>query len=323
MRRGLLILALLVASCSSGQATATPSATPPSAGCRLPLWLYDRATNIGTARFLQLPGSVLVLAQPPVASNHVVATYLPRAKRWLQVARSLIAPDGSYYAYSETSGNPAVDRVHVVDVATGADRVIAQGNGSTGYNVFDVEADGIYAGSAANGPATLPGLWRIDARTGAATKIDATQRWQWISGGYAFAAVPNSADPVVVQGGTVPDTLMRLDLRTGAVQELLRKRGVFPRVIGFDGQGRPLVVLGETLNLLVVVIGLGTVQTVPGGTPDVSFAQATSTLVASSDRFWFTADQGVFSYSPKAGFQKLWSNPSSNGIFVEVAGPCS
>jgi hypothetical protein len=300
----------------------TTTALPTAAGCRLPLWFYDRSTNSGTGYFLQVPGSVLTAAQPSVTSSNVLAAYVPLAHRWVQVARSLVAPDGSYYVYTETSGNPEVDRLHVVDLATSADHVIAQGGIDTGYNPFDIEADGIYAGRAPNGPATLPGVWRLDPRTGAATQLDATQRWQWISGGYAFATVPNSTDPFVVQGGPLPDTLLRLDLRTGAVQEWFRKRGVFPNVIGFDWNGRPLVVVGQTLGDLVVVTGASSVQPIPGGTPDITFSQVTSSVVAFSDGFWFTADQGLFSYSGKVGFEKLWSNPSSSGLYVAIAGPC-
>jgi hypothetical protein len=334
MRRSLLLIALVVASCSNGAPAGTSSSTqspstaktatasPAPTGCRLPLWLYDRSTNIGTANFLQVPGAVLVAAQPAVTSPNVLAAYVPVAKRWVPVARSLVSPNGSYYAYNETSGNPEVDRLHVVDLATSADHVIAQGGVDGGYEAFDVEADGIYAGRAPNGPATLPGLWRLDPKTGAATRLDATQRWQWISGGYAFATVPNSTDPVVVQGGPLPDTLLRLDLRTGAVQEWFRKRGVFPNVIGFDWNGRPLVILGQTLGDLVVVTGASSVQPIAGGTPDVTFSQVIPSLVAFSDGFWFTADQGLFSYSGNVGFQKMWSNGSSSGLYVEVAGPC-
>ncbi len=330
MRRSLLFIALVVASCSNGAPSSsthsssamTTTVAPTATGCRLPLWLYDRTTNIGTGNFLQVPGSVLVPAQPSVSSSNVVAAYVASARRWIQAARSLVAPDGSYYVRNETSGNPEVDRVHVVDLATGADQVIAQGGIDTGYNPFDVEADGIYAGRAPNGPATLPGLWRLDPKTGAETQLDSTQRWQWISGGYAFATVPNPTDPVTTQGGPVPDTLLRLDLRTGVVQEWFRKRGVFPNVIGFDWNGRPLVILGQTLGDLVVVTGAGSVQPIAGGTRDVTFSQVSSSMVAFSDGFWFTADQGLFSYSGKVGFQKLWSNPSSSGLYVAIAGPC-
>ena len=333
MRWSLLLIALVVASCSnvapagSSRSSQSPSATtatasPTATGCRLPLWLYDRSTNIGTANFLQLPGSVLVAAQPSVTSHNVLAAFVPVVNRWVPVARSLVAPDGSYYAYNETSGSPEIDRLHVVDMATSADHVIAQGSVDTGYEAFDVEADGIYAGRAPNGPATLPGLWRLDPKTGAATRLDATQRWQWISGGYAFATVPNSSDPVVVQGGPLPDTLLRLDLRTGAVQEWFRKRGVFPNVIGFDWNGRPLVILGQTVGELAVVTGASSVQPIAGGTPDVTFSQVIPSLVAFSDGFWFTADQGLFSYSGNVGFKKLWSNPSPGGLYVTLAGPC-
>jgi PPE-repeat protein len=113
-----------------------------------------------------------------------------------------------------------------------------------------------------------------------------------------------------------------LDLRTGAVQEWFRKRGVFPNVIGFDWTGRPVVVLGQTLGDLVVVTGASSVQPITGGMPDVTFSQAIPSLLAFSGGFWFAADQGLFSYSGNVGFQKLWSNPTPRGLYVAVAGPC-
>jgi hypothetical protein len=73
---------------------------------------------------------------------------------------------------------------------------------------------------------------------------------------------------------------------------------------------------------LVVVTDASSVQPIAGGTPDITFSHVISSLVAFSDGFWFTADQGLFSYSDSVGFEKLWSNPWTSGLYVVVAGPC-
>jgi hypothetical protein len=177
--------------------------------------------------------------------------------------------------YNESSRQPEGDRVHVVDLATGAHRVIAQGDSDTGYEAFDVEADGIYASRPNNGPATPPGLWRLDPRTGTATRLDANQVWRFISGGNAYTCVPNPTDPVLEQGGAVPDTLLRLDLRTGKIAQVYRKRGTFPDVLGFDWTHRP-VIFGGTSGGLLIVTGPGTVEPIPAAGPALTFTYVQS-----------------------------------------------
>lgn len=309
-------------SANSASATASAAPTATATGCRLPIWLYDRSTNTGSGYYLPVPGSELVPAKPPVTSPNTYASYVSAADRWFPVPRSLVAPDGKHYAYNEASGNPEVDRVHVVDVATGEDHVIAQGSVDTGYLAFDFEADGLYVGRPNNGPGTAPGLWRLDPVSGAATAIDA-HSWGWISVGYAYAVVANPTDPVVVQGGQQADTLLRLDIRTHTVQQWFRKRGVFLNVRGFDWSGRPLVVVGDTLADLFVISGQDTAEPLPGGSRDVTFSYVYPSLVASPDGFWFAADQGVYGFSAKTGFQQLWNDPAVKTVLPMVAGPCA
>src|SRR5215831_9332222 len=240
-----------------------PVATP--ASCRVPLWLYDRQTNVGTGYFLQVPGFDVTAVSPPATSHYSFGAYASSAHRWISVPPRQVAPDGAYYAYNEGTGPPEVDRVHVVDLATGVDRVIAEGDPSTGYEAFEVGADGIYASRPLNGPTTPPGLWRLDPRTGAATRLDAIRIWQFVDGGYAYTSVPNQADPVAEQGGTVADTLLRLDLRTGTIAQLYRDRGMFVEVLGFDSAHHPILVVGEARAGLSLLTGPGTVEPIVAG----------------------------------------------------------
>jgi hypothetical protein len=245
-----------------------------------------------------------------------LGAYVSSARRWVPVFPNMIAPGGAYYVYNESAGQPEVDRVHVVDPATGADRVIAEGGSDTGYSAFQVEADGIYVSRPNNGPATPPGLWRMDPRTGAVTRLDATRFWRFVSGGYAYTTVPNAADPVTVQGGPVADTLLRLDLRTGTLVQLYRERGVFANVLGFDWTHRPIVVVGGAQVGLAVITGPGTVEPIPSGEQKLSFSHSDGSLLPDADGFWLTADQGVLHYTSGGGFQQAWSKPA------RLAGAC-
>jgi hypothetical protein len=241
----------------------------------------------------------------------------------VHVNRPFVAPEGQHYVYNEASGNPEVDRIHVVSLATGADRVIAQGDSKTGFEAFDYEVDGIYAGRPAQGPGTIAGLWRLDPQAGTPTGVDATHHWTWISHGYAYTVIPNPTDPVIVQGGPQADTLLRLDLRSHKVESWLHQRGVFLNVRGFDWAGRPLVLLGDTLADLAVVTGQNEIQPVAGGSHAVTFSYIYSSLVADPKGFWLGADQGVVRYSEAAGFQLVWQNPTVKSVLPLVAGDCA
>ena len=325
MKRTFLVIAMAVGACSctapvspaAGQATATPASVQSLASCRLPLWLYDKSTNVGTGYFLQVPGFGVTAAKPPATSRYAFAAYASSARRWLPVFPSQIAPGGAYYTYNEVSGQPEVERVHVVDLATGADRVVAQGGDDTGYEAFDVEADGIYVSRPNNGPTTLPGLWRMDPRTGAVTRLDATHVWRFVNGDYAYTSVPNPADPVVEQGGEAPDTLLRLDLRSGTLVQLYRVRGAFADVLGFDWTHRPIVIVGGTQVGLAILTGPSTAQPIPVGEAKLTFDHVDRSLVADSDGFWFTADQGVFRYTSGGGIRQVWGRPA------RIAGACA
>lgn len=320
MRWVFLLIAVMVAACGTGASTSTPtaSATPT---CRLPVWLYDWSAtgNRGTGYFLQGPS--LTPAQPPATSAEIFTTYVASAHRWLPVPASLVAPDRQHYAYNDASGNPEV--VHVVDLATRADRALAQGGTAAGYEGFDFEADGVYAGRPSQGPGTPAGLWRLDPQVGTPTLIDGTHRWYWISRGHAYTVTQNPTDPVGVQGGPVADTMLRLDLGTHKVEQWLHRRGEGLVVRGFDWAGRPLLSLGSTLADLAVVTGQNEVQPLTGGSREVTFSYVYPSLVADPEGLWLGADQGVVRYTAKGGFQLVWKNPTIKTVLPLVVGACA
>jgi hypothetical protein len=307
----------------SNQTTSTTPTIAVTPTCSLPIWLYDWSAsgNRGSGHFLR--GSSLTQAQPSDTSGDAVAAYVASVQRWLPVPATLLAPDGRRYAYNDASGNPEVDRVHVVDLASGADRVIAQGDAKTGYEALDFEGDGLYAGRPAQGPGTPAGLWRLDPQAGTVTLVDGTRRWQWISRGYAYAIIPNPTDPVAVQGGPVADTMLRLDLGTRQIEQWLHHRGEGLVVRGFDWEGHPVLSLGSTLADLAVVTGKDAVQPLAGGSREVTFSYVYRSLVADPAGFWLGADQGVVRYTAKGSFQLVWMNPTVKTVLPLVAGPCA
>jgi hypothetical protein len=69
------------------------------------------------------------------------ATYEFASSQWVHVDRAYLSPDGKSFAYWTTAGSND-NSVHVLDLATGVDRVLYRG--STLFIVIAFEAKGIY-----------------------------------------------------------------------------------------------------------------------------------------------------------------------------------
>lgn len=64
--------------------------------------------------------------RPYVYGGPGVATFTRRYGRWLSASVSAVSPDSSHYAYAESYNDPngPRSRIHVVDLASAADRVV-------------------------------------------------------------------------------------------------------------------------------------------------------------------------------------------------------
>lgn len=160
------------------------------------------------------------------------------ARKWVPVRWQWLAPDGLRYADWDQAG------LHVVDVRTGADRVIS----TLGGEVIAWAGEGIYAWDS-----TLPSmrLIRFDPKTGKSVELyrgDASKRfgtpenvqWDWIAGASAWSV----AYPRESSGAITAAQLVRLDMTTGAVTVWLNDAGQTLALLGLDSQGRPLVSIG-------------------------------------------------------------------------------
>jgi hypothetical protein len=239
-------------------------------------------------------------------------SYDPAQARWLPVASTLVAPDGSKYAYTEflpRSGPASVEatRIHVVEVGSATDRVVYdQGD----YQTIHFGREGVYllAGSGE--------LWRLDPDTRALAPVTSVGRGWYVTADAAWAL---DAANFVYGRRQVTDRVLRLDLKNGSTGEWFAVPGASLRILGFDGEGFPVVVSrqnGIEDVFLVAVANSGT--KLPTGSLGVTVV---SGAVGDDHRLWLGTDGGVYVYSSDAVLRK-----ASSGVFgpaLRVAGPCT
>ena len=245
----------------------TPAPTAPSGQCYLPVlfWSGNAASGV-SARFFEYPGGAMggstTAIKPPASPFYFSgATYDRVAGRWLPVPADAISPDGWSVVYVDydlpppptsgmfNSGSPKAagglateGQIHVVDLHTGADRILFQG--SPTYEVVGFTSAGIYlaeVGITMDGEFSS-GLYLLDTAGGTPRAVPggshSTDRSGWaVVGGAAWSTDYSSG------GGLQPgNQLVRLDLKTGAVQVWsTQPEGVAASLIGLDSSGDPLM----------------------------------------------------------------------------------
>lgn len=134
----------------------------------------------------------------------------PSAKRWLPVALSAVGPDHQAYAYSSGDG------LHLVVITPTADRLLyPYPTGVEGAQVLAYLAAGVYVdvptaiktggGGSYSNPVDQVGVWRVDATSGAATRILPTDVGGSLQGGALWSVLALAAG----------ETLVRTDLSSG------------------------------------------------------------------------------------------------------------
>ncbi len=242
--------------------SAAPDVTATSVGlslrCRLPVtWAVQDGNDmqITKAGFATFPGQTLT--EDPTAPSGSVLFYDRAFSRWLTVGRNSVSPDGRRYAYSKLAGNAyqnSGSAVHVVDIASGADRVIY--NGGNAFSVLDFAAEGVYLTGAT--PEGYPrGLWLLALAGGEPRLISASIVSPAVGGGAAWGLDFNAADPSPGPGGLEGprNRILRYDLTTGTATPWFYRPGASLYVVGFDASGHPFV-----------TASMGALPTDPSGT---------------------------------------------------------
>lgn len=208
--------------------------------CRLP-FLKQLDGGHWQAGFLSLPAGSFTddPSAPPGAGyyDHAVS-------KWVPVGRSAVAPDGLHYAFmtgGSPSQTPGPPRLHVVDAATGVDRVFDLNlPGTLPYGVEEYASDGIYIGSGWEGSAF--GYWRVDVASGREVSLGTGALALDDGTGHSWRTVVDPRDPKPALSGLsglpLPNEVVRRDLKTGVDEAWFYHPGLSLAIAGtFVGGG--------------------------------------------------------------------------------------
>lgn len=202
------------------------------------------------------------------------------------MGRPAISPDGSRYAYTEITGESS-SRTHLVDVASGADRVVL----ATGrYAVLEVEADRIYL-TAIPGQEGSDGLWALDLATGGLREIRSHG---------AFVAVVAGGAWLLDRSYGPASTLSRLDVGSGQVEMWVQApAGTSIALTAFNLRGQPLIVEAgvsppsSEVTLLLVSQPNSAREIYGGGAGFDSLFLTRASYFADSHGVWLMGPRGI------------------------------
>jgi hypothetical protein len=338
MRAFGVIALILLAACTEPTAqtpspSSTPSLTPTAqAACRLPVWWPANSTATAVdihAGFVSIPDGAItdvgVLPQPPVSLLGLPsvqtygATYESASNRWVHFDRAYVSPEGTSFAYWTSTGSND-NSVHVVDLATGVDRVIYRG--ATLFIIIAFEAKGIYL---VHGVALRQGafekLYLLDPEGGTPTLVPGSDRhmyqygWVLISDGAAWG-IDNRVD-----GTAYIYSVVRLDLATAQATQWIEGPDddmFWP--LGTDSTHR--LYAGDYHANLRRVAAPGQVEVLanPGQVGTGDGIGSSSSFVSDSVGEWFAGNGGVWLYSDTGQPRLFGVGPQNAQVFP--AGPC-
>jgi hypothetical protein len=326
---------------SSPSASASPSASvssSPALSCELPV--ASIGYNNGPSGFISFPSGTFqadtnskityeaataryrTTQSPVLFGDSSVPTYDAARQRWLPVRQAAVLPDGSAYVYTrEASPTQFRNEIHLVNVATGEDRMIYN---QGAYDTLAYNNDGVYLQHHLNGADAANGLWVLNPTTGSIKAFPTGEHATWA------AIAWGAAWSYSVDGNRFGSSkFARMDLSTGAITTWFDAGGTVQppengsksvRIFGFDGS-QPLVevwTMGGTPEAWLLKA--------PGQSsrlPDVPLGQASPPQATSdSHGTWLIGSDGVYLYN-NSRFTRLAAAPPGPSGSYGVAGPCS
>lgn len=231
------------------------------------------------------------------------ASYDPLAGRWLPADPAAISADGSRYAYTASPTDSLNRALHVVDVATGHDRVINLVPAGP-WSVVGFGPDGIYLHQAYEGIG--PGLTVVNPDSGIVRKAIPDAHVFKAGDGAAWAGVFNPKDPLPQppsEGGTFNEVVRR-DLATGQSAPWLYVSGA-NLYVAAESQGR-LLVTGYFSHgsraWIVSDANQAERLTVPGTGEDFTF---TTGFVSDANGVWIAGPGGIYLWGPGKGLSLM------------------
>lgn len=266
---------------------------------------------------------VVTVASPVLAGNGEVPFYDRALNRWIPARANQSLPDGSQYAYVTYDRNTGAFTAHVTTVASGASRAFPLNTLSSPV-VTDFTAAGVYL--AGLGGIGGPGehVWLLDPRNGSIKELGSVHRVWTARDGHAWVARLDPRDTTKWPAMEIApaDSLVRIDLATGAETVWYYQAGRYPWLVGLDSSNRPVVVLGSEA-------GVNEFRLVdkPGSEGQVVFRGNMSGLgyfQGDHGRLWFGRYDGIYLYTPAEGFRKVFDyggNVDANSG-IQPAGFC-
>jgi hypothetical protein len=239
--------------------------------------------------------------------------YDAQYQRWVQGPQELISPDGSRYTYWSYLTNP-IGAIHVVEVVSGADRIIY--DGATNYWPIAFASDGIYVLHAINiKQNAFEGLFRLDPAGGTPVPVRGSEllpraTWTLIGGGSAWGWD--------LQPGTQQFVfrIHQLDLATGTITDWLNEPTGHGPPIGLDAQGR--LYLSDFYELWR--LDAPNVEKQLLKPTLVSGRVSLNVFVADATGEWMGSWGGLWHYSDAGGAQRL--SVAGDQDMATPAGPC-
>jgi hypothetical protein len=271
--------------------------------------VYDSATEL-----TRTPDQPYLYSRGPGDVAMAAATYDGPQHRWLPVPREWVSPDGATYAYAQSQPG-ATQGVHIVNVATGVDRVVPGTSGDPDargkhYGVIAYQPDGIYLNRV--GQLGGIGLWLLNPATGAITQVstDAPGVGVFVAGKQAWWTAP-SANPYAST-----DPYVTHQYLTGVAgqhgETWFQRPGTGLHVLGIDTTGRALVLAqsaSDEIWQLAIPNDSKTLTTMPN---DRSFPQLVpfKTAVLDAAGWWIGSRTGVFLATTSGDFLHASTTPA-------------
>ena len=286
MRKALALLFFAVVACGQAQPVATTQATPGPDVCRLPV-IYNLHGG-----FLTFPGGRLTM--DPGGDG---AAFYDRAfSRWLPVDAKAVVTGGARYAYTERKvpGTLGEQKLHVVDVSTGGDKVftLSSPTDTSAYDVIELTTEGVWLTySGYEGP--RGGLFLVDLSTGAVKDVGGRlTMFDAIAGGpgvfWFTDPGPHPQQSGVGMGGILPARVNRLTVSDGSSEAWFTKDGSYLQILGTDLAGRPIFTDGNEVWL----------ATAPDQAKVIQIPQGFYAVFADSHGIWLGGDKGLYLYTP-------------------------
>jgi hypothetical protein len=354
---------------ASSQPVPTGQASPPQVAdlplskvgfsCRLPVATYAVGGDSATYRggFISFPQAAYqsdpagAITNEDLAGGFVTAAtpvlhgtlqtgspfYDLARKRWVPAGAGQSSPDGSSYAYGVLNeskpGSPYA--IHVVNVATGVDRVFTvpttpDFGGALGASVGDYDGASVYFSSQQQMGPPL-GVWRLDLASGTVHELSRELGVAAIGAGYLWLNRIDPRDPegpLTGRSGPRSNSVIRVDLATGRETVWYFAAGHQVFFQGIDRLGAPIIsdalppdFTHEAIQLVSKPESSGIA--IYDGVGGLRLSAPQSDI---QGRLWLGSDRGIYVWTPAVGLQKVYSydgNPTAEANSMLPSGRCS